>query len=559
MARTADEYPATDRPTDRPGRDALLAWSRVVSDGVTVRDLAAEPTAARATDRSRTAAELRLKAALWLGGNNPSSRTGAAIRSLHEAVVGAVHARLDEAGLATLLAAGVEYEWDALARRGNTAAQALLSVLAFAEPTVPFPVRLLADGWGPLPDALRPLAEAGPPAVRPLLTDLSERGLLRYVPRPEEVVQVEREVQDAVRSHLTAEERKEAASALLRTLRVALPSAAHDHATWGPWASGLPHLLAAAGGCELLAIRPADVVYVLERAAVFLRDARDDPTEAIALGRRAEALSDAAGRPVPADHANVLGNIAIALRHVSRHQEAVALSAECAEITRRAFGEVHHEYVEALLAWANALDGAADLPAAMDMYERALRLARQANELRSGSAERETLIEVLNDYAQALLPDDAGGPDRDAAVLRAAGLLDEARRLLRPGGHGWHQVHVGRAEAHYRLGEYDEAKALLYETLSYCDAQFGRDSYPAFSVIRLLIDVLEDSQDPRYREMRARGLQGGRRPRGARPDRLGRRWWKTRCAACTTSTSPCSGALRGYARTSARTRRSSTG
>jgi tetratricopeptide (TPR) repeat protein len=262
-------------------------------------------------------------------------------------------------------------------------------------------------------------------------------------------------------------------------------------------------VLVLVGHCERLAIRAGDCAYLLDRAAVYLREARDDPRQAIGLGERARALSEQAGRPDQVAYANILGNMAIALRHVGRHTEAVPLMEQCAAITATAVGDLHHEHIESILGLADALAGAGRRAEARRHYEDALDQARGAHIQTLGDAQRSMLTEVLNDYASELLETEPPQPGWREEAVRAATLLDEARLLLRPGDHGWHQTAINRAVAHHRLGHSGDAVDLLRATIDYCETAFGHYSYPTFGVVTALLDIYEDTGDPRFEELLA--------------------------------------------------------
>lgn len=301
---------------------------------------------------------------------------------------------------------------------------------------------------------------------------------------------------------MSREERIGVASAALRSLRVALPAATHYQGTWGIWEVALPHVLAVTEHCRALAIRAADAAYLLDRAAVFVRDAHDDPEEALNLGRQAAALSEAAGMPNPVDHGNILGNMGIALNHLGHHAEAAEFLSQSAKVTLDAVGELHHEWIASLLAWANALR-TGSISEAGEKYEQAAELARRACAGQPNDPERRTLVEVLNDFAYSLLDASPGVPEPRADLLRAAGMLDEARMLIRPGDYGWHQVLVNRADIHAALGEAAQAIEILEELLPYCRDNFGPKPYPMLSVLSPLADVLEATGDPRFQEILA--------------------------------------------------------
>lgn len=497
VGKTLAEYPHQDQR----GTAVLRDWLRIVTDGLTSGQLAAEATAAGTSADEAALAEQRIEYRLWLGGSRPSPASRAAIHALYTTVTGGLHADLHAGGHVGLLGTSVAWEWDGLRQRGDEPARAFLALLAFVAPDHPVWLRTLAEGWGPLPAPLRHLIQQ-PPQLRPLLTDLAARGLLAHRRTTVEVVQVTAAAQEAIRSRLSLTEQKEYASSLLRSLTVGLPSASHDPAAWNEWAAWLPHVLTLSDHCQTLDVRAGDCAYLLDRAAVYVREARDDPKQAITLSERARALADHAGRPDAVDYANILGNIAIALRHLGRHTDAVPLMQECARMTAVAVGDLHHEHIESLLGLANALAGAGRRSDARTHYEQALDQARRAFAATPKDAQRSMFAEVLNDYASELL--DTGPPQpawRDDAQ-RAATLLDEARRLLRPGDHGWHQTAINRAIAHHRLGDSETAAALLRDTITYCETTFGHYTYPTFGAVTALLDIYEDTDDPRHADLR---------------------------------------------------------
>jgi hypothetical protein len=157
---------ATDAGEMTPGqRRALALWARLVTTGVTAGGIAAEDPAVRAGRQSKGRAEKQIEAAMGLGGERSAAATRDAVKVLFEAVRAALTGRLPSAGgAATPDPAGVRYEWTGFAQRGEHAARSLLAVTAHLA-AAPLPVVLLADGWGPLPAALRNLARR-PPDLR---------------------------------------------------------------------------------------------------------------------------------------------------------------------------------------------------------------------------------------------------------------------------------------------------------------------------------------------------------------------------------------------------------
>jgi tetratricopeptide (TPR) repeat protein len=463
---------------------------------VTAGGIAAEDPGVRSRRQSKERATKQIESLMWLGGERSSAASREAIKMLFDAMQAAMTARLVSGDVvATPGADGVRYEWEGFVQRHDNAALALLAVTAHLA-AAPLPVTLFADGWGPLPAPLRQLARR-PPDLRPVVLSLAERGLLHHEYGSTELIRVEHDVQAVVRSLMSRRERIDAASAALRSLQVALPEATHDHNTWETWEVALPHVLTVIEHCQALAIRADDTAYLLDRAAVFVRDALDDPDRAVRLGREAAALSEAADVPDPVQYGNILGNIGIALNHLGRHAEAADLLRQSAEVTLRGAGELHHEYIASLLVWANALLSGS-VSEAFYKYEQAARLAHEAYARQPDDPERKILVEVLNDFAHALLKKPTQDPDRRAILLQAAAMLDEARILMRPGDYGWHQVMVNRADAHAALGEPAKAIQILDSLLPYCRETFGAKSYPVFSVLTALADILEAVGDPRF-------------------------------------------------------------
>ncbi|MCF6506865.1 tetratricopeptide repeat protein [Blastococcus sp. MG754426] len=514
---------------DQRGTAVLRDWLRIVSDGLTSGQLAAETMAAGTAADEAALAEQRIEYRLWLGGSRPSPASRAAIHVLYTTVTAGLHADLHAGGQVGLLGVSAVWEWDGLRQRSDEPARALLALLAFIAPNHPVWIRTLAEAWGPLPAPLRPLIQQ-PPQLRPMLTDLARRGLLTHRHTSVEVVQVTAAAQEAIRSRLSLTEQKEYASSLLRGLTVGLPSASHDPATWNDWAAWLPHVITLIDHCQTLDVRAGDSAYLLDRAAVYVRDARDDPNQAITLGERARALADHVGRPDPVDYANILGNIAIALRHLGRHSDAVPLMQECARITAAAVGDLHHEHIESLLGLANALAGAGRRSDARTHYEHALDQARRAYAATPEDVQRSMLAEVLNDYASELLDTEPPQPAWRDDAEHAATLLDEARKLLGPGDHGWHQTAINRAMALHQLGDSATAITLLHDTITYCEDAFGRYTYPTFGAVIALLDLYEDTDDPRQTDLRAEAhdiddhLAAPAQDRPAEPERRSPNW-----------------------------------
>jgi hypothetical protein len=246
IRKTLEAYPEDDRR----GVAVLRDWLRIVTEGVTAGDLAAE-TAPAADPRETRRAEQRIEYRLWLGGSRSSPASRAAIQALHSTVSAGLHARLDAGGAAALIGQGVAWEWDGLRQRHDDAARALLALLTFVAPDLPVRVNTLSDAWGAASRAATPAPPAPTRAAAP-----PHRPGRTWTPRSPPHAQRDRASHVCRPSghppRLSAGEQREFAAALLRSLTVGLPSASHDHATWDEWSAWLPHVLTLIEHCETL-------------------------------------------------------------------------------------------------------------------------------------------------------------------------------------------------------------------------------------------------------------------------------------------------------------------
>jgi tetratricopeptide (TPR) repeat protein len=203
------------------------------------------------------------------------------------------------------------------------------------------------------------------------------------------------------------------------------------------------HLDAAIGHAERLEVRLEDAAHLLDRLAVYYREVDNDAPAAVEAGERAIALADRAGRPDPEEYAIYLGNYAMALRFAHRMPDAVAAMDRSLEVTRDSLGTEHEEYVGSLGIKGSILGSWKRYAEAREARQEALTIIRRVMARRPEPAVRQTMVEILNDYAAFLL---RGAPDLpEDAPGQAVALLDEALAQLDRGDYVWRQVAMDRA------------------------------------------------------------------------------------------------------------------
>lgn len=142
----------------------------------------------------------------------------------------------------------------------------------------------------PIPEAL--FAEEQDVLGASLKVEASLADLAKYclVTRSEGHLIVHRLTQYVVRESLAKNGRRKCLINLLRLMRHYCPSDGADSRTWGIWDGVLPHVLAVISNCESDVLRSAEVVKLIQTAALFIQT-RHRPDEAIELLSVAEALA----------------------------------------------------------------------------------------------------------------------------------------------------------------------------------------------------------------------------------------------------------------------------
>jgi hypothetical protein len=233
---------------------------------------------------------------MWLPGNRPLLRSREGIERIYYAVSAALQAAGD--GAPAIADVNFAYEWDRLKADGMDDQRQLLCLLALMAPA-PLPLGLLCDGWEALPSPLRRTVRD-----RTALIDLSEElAARRLVSADADAVACSPSLQLQVRSRLTLRKERTMCAFAVRFLRAALPPDTHFSGSWPVWAPVTGHVEAAAGHAERLRVRVEDAAHLLDRLAVYRREADHDAETAIRTSEQALALAEGAGQPDPVEHA----------------------------------------------------------------------------------------------------------------------------------------------------------------------------------------------------------------------------------------------------------------
>jgi tetratricopeptide (TPR) repeat protein len=339
---------------------------------------------------------------------------------------------------------------------------------------------------------------AEPAALRATCAALRDRGLL--VLDGDSVV-----MQESVRGHVadqvTPERGAHWTATVLQFLTHALRPDTHHSASWDEWRLGYPHVLAVCEAAERAQVRLGDVAYLLDRASVYAREGMEDPDLATALAERAVATSTDLGAADAELHGDCLGNLALAHHAANRVEDALAASERSLDHLAGTLGTNSVTYAESLNIHGTFLGSAGRLDAAEQAHARAVEILRNAYADEPESYVRGILVEALNDHAAMLLtsrPGDARG--RDDRLRSGRALLDEASRLVGPGGYGWTQIELNTARACRAAGDPESARDHLEAVVRHCRENLPGPSTTLLDALASLAEVYEDLGDSRAKK-----------------------------------------------------------
>ena len=237
-------------------------------------------------------------------------------------------------------------------------------------------------------------------------------------------------VEEAVRRHVLdrsdATQERQWTALVVRFLAHALRADTQHSGAHEQWRTARPHVLAICAAAERDEVFLGDVVYLLDRLSVYLREGVEDADAATALAERAVALSTALGPQDPELHGHCLGNLALAHHAAGRRRKAERASTLSLEFLAAALGKKSETYAESLNVHGDILRALGRRKAAARAHARALKIVRKL--YRDDPDQRELLVQVLNDYAAQLL-----STKNAERADKARRLLDEASRLVRRG------------------------------------------------------------------------------------------------------------------------------
>ncbi|MBV9450305.1 MAG: tetratricopeptide repeat protein [Streptosporangiaceae bacterium] len=487
--------PAAATAAGSPADKAVLLWAAALSEGLYPDQLARrfpDLLPGRSDSTTKAAATLRVRGVMWLPGNRPLRASEPGVTAVYYGVTAAL---LEPGASAPALAeAGFDYEWRRLMRDQDRAPRQLVTLLSFLAPA-PLPLSLLRDGWEALPSPLRRTVRHEAEMAR-LAGSLVHRALAAADP---EAVTCSQGTQEQVRRRLSDTAERSAASFAVRFMRAALPANTHHYEAWDAWRPALPHLDAALGHAQRLGVRLEDAAHLLDRLAVYYREAENDAQAAIKAGELAITLTDRAGRPDLQEYAIYLGNYAMALRFAHRLGDAVDAMDRSLQVTRDSLGAEHEDYAGSLGIKGNILGSWKRYAEADAAHREALAIIRRVMARRPEPEVRQTMVEILNDYGAYLLGDAPGLPGD--APSQAVSLLDEALAQVGPGDYGWRQITMNRAHALRRLGQLGAAEEVFRGLVTYCEEVYGDPSYELSVALRDLADVLQETGNPEYHDV----------------------------------------------------------
>jgi tetratricopeptide (TPR) repeat protein len=385
------------------------------------------------------------------------------------------------------------YEWRRLATDEPTSHE-LLQVLARFAPDQPISLAWFRDAGDGLARGVAEICGT-PGTLRAMLSRLRDRGLLEL---DRDAALVRAEIHDHIVAQSTASEHAHWIAEVLVFLTHALRADTHHSSAWPEWSAAYPHVLYLCAAAELERARLGDVVYLLDRASVYMREGSQDARQATALAERAVKLSEELGKDDPTLHADCLGNLALAYYAAGRMQKAAKSSGDSIRHLAATVGVETVDYAESLNVHANILGAWGRRDAAEQAHEEALTIIRSVHATNPTPEVTMVLGEILNDYAAALL---TGPPMRRRAqtdrTAKGRALLQEASNLVRRGDYGWTQIEQNLARASRAQGEAEEARTRLESLRDYCLANDLNPSLTLYATLRDLAEVQDELGDLR--------------------------------------------------------------
>jgi tetratricopeptide (TPR) repeat protein len=487
--------PTAATAVGNPADKAVLLWTYALSEGLHPDELARrfpDLLPGRADSATRAAAPLRVRGVMWLPGNRPLRASEAGVKEVYYAVTAALQVTGDLAP--TLAQASFDYEWQRLMRDQPREQRQLVTLLSFMA-AEPLPLSMLRNGWEALPSPLRRTVRRAADLAK-LVKHLTDRAL---VTSDLETVTCSQGTQEQVRHQLNDKAGRTATAFAVRFLRAALPANTHFHEAWPTWRPALAHLDVAIGHAERLGVRLEDAAHLLDRLAVYYREAEEDADAAIFASEYAVALADRSGRPDPEEYGIYLGNYSMALRKARRLAVAVDVMDRSLEVTRDSLGVENNEYAGSLSIKGSILEESKRFTEAGEAHQQALTIIRKVMAHQPEPEVRQTLVEILNDYAAYLLRDKPGLPED--ALNQAVALLDKALTQVERGAYGWRQVATNRAKALRRMGQLTVAEEAFRDLVAYCAQAYGDPSYELSVALRDHAEVLKELGSSEYDEV----------------------------------------------------------
>jgi tetratricopeptide (TPR) repeat protein len=191
-----------------------------------------------------------------------------------------------------------------------------------------------------IPRSLPREAEIPASLTDPLVYNNALRSLGRYsmVDLSPEAIKVHRLVQTVVRAQLPSEAEHEWAVRAVSLLCASFPSASGEATEMHRCALLLPHLLTACGHAEPLGVATEEIVYLLDRASLYLRT-RGQYQQALPLAERAITLLENAHGASNPEMAARRDELAMVLVHLGENRRAYTEARLALQIAEENFGK----------------------------------------------------------------------------------------------------------------------------------------------------------------------------------------------------------------------------
>ncbi|WP_370968217.1 FxSxx-COOH system tetratricopeptide repeat protein [Amycolatopsis sp. cg9] len=387
------------------------------------------------------------------------------------------------------LAAAWTMSFDQLAHE-NPAALNTLTLVAWLAPE-PVPLTLLTHQAGDAGAAAR-----DPLAFAELTAALRNRGLAEVTTTTIQLHRVPAALLRARSSHgNTAEDDQSVAWPVIavRLLRAGLPdNPLNNPASWPPWQSLLPHVLAVCDPARAIRTVTAEIGALLTYAGIYLQT-RGNARAGLPLRERAHTLyKDAHGD----DHRSTLvaaNNLAAGLRRVGEYERARELDEDTLARRKRVLGEDHPDTLNSALGLALDLSDLGEYERARELDEDTL--ARRKRVL--GEDHPDTLNSALS------LAIDLGGlGDHQRARELNEDTFTRRKRVLGEDHPDTLLAANNLATCFTNLGEYQRARELDEDTLARRKRVLGEDHPDTLvSASNLAICFLNLGEYQRAREL----------------------------------------------------------